>query len=426
MRRRSLAVLAFLLVATWAVGAAAAGTLDAVKQKGVLTVGVKFRVPPFGFVDTTTGEISGFDVDVAKFIASKLGVKLQLKPVDQGSRIPELLEGNIDLIAANLTKGPNTAKVIDFSDPYVITGQGFIAKVGTVKSLADLEGKTIGVNAASSSEAGVRSALPSAKVVGFTDIKKALEALQSGEIDAGSGDSTLLPLLIPMLPAGAFEIPPVQISEVSYSLGLRKGDKDFLAAVNQALKDLEQSGEAKKLADKWFQPPKETAPASAPAAKAAGAITRRAATPPRVVAVVLKGVFLEGADVTVFTPDGAVYSQGKVAAVLGDEIYVDVEAEKFRGVQPGFAVGMNVEAGAAKDAIAKHQDVLTSVRDESKAEEEAFAKQKEQEGIAKEQRDVEADQKRYENKLAIERERATDNNEYYYRGPRGGRYYGRY
>ncbi|MBE0616431.1 MAG: transporter substrate-binding domain-containing protein, partial [Proteobacteria bacterium] len=393
-------------------GAHAADTLASLKAKGALTVGVLYRVPPFGFVDPATGNLAGYEVDVAKAIAAKLGVQAQFRPVDARTRIPELLEGNIDLIAALMPKTADTAKVIDFSDAYLITGQGFLAKKGTVRGLGDLRGKKIGVMAGSVSEDGVRSALPSATVVPFTDFRKGLEALQTGQIDAASGDASSMPALLPMLPAGPFGIAPVQIAELPYFLGIRKGDEDFLAAVNGALKELERSGEAQKLVDKWFQAaPKQEA---GPAAAAAGAIVRRAATPPRVVVVILKGSFDKGAAVSVFNPQGEYVCRGTVAAVFDDQIYVDVDPVKYDSVKAGYAVGMNVNMEAAKAAILKHQDVLESVREQSKAEEEALVSQREQEGIEKEKRQAEADQKAYESKLRIQEERAQ-NNDYYYR-----------
>lgn len=398
-----------VLIGGWVAGAHAADTLETQKIKGTLTVGVPYRVPPFGFVDPSTGELAGYEVDVAKAIAARLGVPVQLRPVEARTRIPELLAGNIDLIAAALTKTADTAAVIGFSDAYLVTGQGFLAKKGTVRGLADLTGKKIGVMAESLGEESVKRSLPSAAAVSFTDVRKGLAALQAGEIDAAAGDTSILPALLRVLPPGQFEIPPLQIAEVPHSLGLRKEDAGLLAAVNGALREMEQSGEARKLADKWFTPaPQE----SGRAAAAAGAIVRRATVPPRVVAVTLRGTFTEGAEVSVFTPEGDYVCKGTVTAVFDDQIYVDVDPDKYRTVNAGFAVGMHVDRDAAKEAILKHQDVLKSVQAQSKAEEETLAAQREKEGIDQEKRRAEEDQKAYESKLRMEEERAR-NDDYY-------------
>ena len=78
-------------------------------------MGVKDSTPGFGFVDEKTREIVGYDVDFVRAIANGLGVKLQLKPVTSASRMPQLVEGNIDIIAATMTKTAERAKQIDFS-----------------------------------------------------------------------------------------------------------------------------------------------------------------------------------------------------------------------------------------------------------------------------------------------------------------------
>ena len=70
-------------------------------------------------------QIVGYDVDFVKAIANKLGVKLELKAVTSASRMPQLIEGNIDIIAATMTKTPERAQQIDFSNTYFLTGQKF-------------------------------------------------------------------------------------------------------------------------------------------------------------------------------------------------------------------------------------------------------------------------------------------------------------
>ena len=138
----------------------AADTLETVKKKGVLVAGVKDSTPGFGYIDEKTREIIGYDVDFCKAIASKLGVKLELKSVTSSTRMPQLTEGNIDIIAATMTKNEERAKQIDFSLTYFFTGQKFIVKKGTVKTLADLDGKRIGTAKGSTSEQNAAKALP--------------------------------------------------------------------------------------------------------------------------------------------------------------------------------------------------------------------------------------------------------------------------
>ena len=233
----------------------AADTLETVKKKGVLVAGVKDSTPGFGFVDEKTREIVGYDVDFVKAIAKKLGVKLELKPVTSASRMPQLTEGNIDIIAATMTATPERAKQIDFSLTYFFTGQKFIVKKGTVKSLADLEGKRIGTAKGSTSEQNAAKALPKATVLSFDDYPQAFLALQQGKVFAVTTDESILANLLGRAPnKEQFEIPEIQISDEPYGMGMRKGDKNFADFVNKTLLEMEKSGEAKRIFDRWFGP----------------------------------------------------------------------------------------------------------------------------------------------------------------------------
>ena len=230
-------------------------TLAKVKQKGVLVAGVKDSLPPFGYVDEQTRQIVGYDVDFVKALADKLGVKLELKAVTSASRMPQLTEGNIDIIAATMTKTPERAQQIDFSNTYFLTGQKFLAKKGTVKSLADLGGKKIGTAKGSTSEQNAAKALPSATILSFDDYPQAFLALQQRKVFAVTTDESILAGIRGKSPnKGEFEIPELRISDEPYGLGMRKGDRAFVDFVNNTLLEMEKSGKAKEIFDKWFGP----------------------------------------------------------------------------------------------------------------------------------------------------------------------------
>jgi len=234
---------------------AAQDRLDTIKKRGALIVGVKDSTPGFGFVDEKTREIVGYDVDFVRAIANRLGVKLQLKPVTSASRMPQLVEGNIDIIAATMTKTAERAKQIDFSYTYFFTGQKFIVRKGTVKSLADLDGKRIGTAKGSTSEQNAAKALPKAKILSFDDYPQAFLALQQGKVFAVTTDESILANILGKAPnKEQFEIPDIQISDEPYGLGIKKGEKGLLDFVNKTLLEMEKSGEAKKIFDKWFGP----------------------------------------------------------------------------------------------------------------------------------------------------------------------------
>ena len=252
---KQLLILIMAIVTTYASAALAGDTLADAQKRGVLVVGCKDSLPPFGYIDEKSRQIVGYDIDFAAAIARKMGVRLELKPVTSASRMPQLQEGHIDIIAATMTKNAERAKVIDFSNSYFITGQKFISRKGSVTSLKDLENKRIGTAKGSTSEQNVKKALPSATVLSFDDYPNAFLALQQGKVAAITTDETILAGILAKAPdRELYEIPQLQISDEPYGLGMRKGDANFVAFVNTTLLEMEKSGEAARIFEKWFGP----------------------------------------------------------------------------------------------------------------------------------------------------------------------------
>ena len=138
------AVLVLVLTVAW-VGPAAAqeSTLDVVKKRGMLVGGVKADYPPFGYTDKD-GQLVGFDIEIMNYLAKKLGVKLDLRPVTSANRIPMLSIDTGDVLAASFTITIEREKVVDFTIPYFLSGGSFIVKKGSgIKGYTSLAGKTV-------------------------------------------------------------------------------------------------------------------------------------------------------------------------------------------------------------------------------------------------------------------------------------------
>jgi ABC-type amino acid transport substrate-binding protein len=131
MRRIYALVLVVAMVAMQVgmVFAADESTLDTVKKRGTLNAGVKYDLEPFGYMGKD-GKVEGFDVDVARYIAKKLGMPVDLKQVTSQNRIPLLLNGNIDLIVATMNPTRERAKVVDFTRPYFMSGSMLLVRKG--------------------------------------------------------------------------------------------------------------------------------------------------------------------------------------------------------------------------------------------------------------------------------------------------------
>ena len=118
INRRTLLAAASLAFATIAAAApASADALATITERKVLRVAVPQDFPPFGSVGTDMTP-QGYDIDMAKLIAEKLGAKLELTPVTSANRVPFLQTGKVDLVISSLGKNPDREKVIDFSTPY--------------------------------------------------------------------------------------------------------------------------------------------------------------------------------------------------------------------------------------------------------------------------------------------------------------------
>jgi polar amino acid transport system substrate-binding protein len=262
-RKIVLFVLALAMIGVLCGAALAGDTLAEVKKKGVLVAGVKDSLPPFGSVDPNTKKFVGYDIDFVNYIAKKLGVKVEFKPVSSANRIAMLMEGRVDILACTMTKTPERAGQIDFSYTYFLTGQKFLTKKGTIKTLKDFEGKRIATAKGSTSEQNVAKAVPAATILSLDDYPQGILALQQGKVIAVSTDESILSGQLGMLEKnratrGKYEIPDLQISMEPYGLGIRKGDTNFLNFVNATLLEMEKNGEAKKIFLAWFGPKSES------------------------------------------------------------------------------------------------------------------------------------------------------------------------
>lgn len=251
MKRIILLVIAMVLL----FGAVAdAGKLEDIKARGELIAGVKDAVVPFGFVDEKTSQLVGFDIDICKYIADKLGVKLTLKPVTSATRIPMVAQGSVDLVAATMTHKFSRDDVIDFSITYFMDGQKILVKKdGGINTVADLAGKKVGSAKGSTSEKNIKDAQPACTVLSFEGYPQAFLALKQGKVAAVTTDSTILLGLKNSDPNPEnWVIAGEYISAEPYGLGLPENDSDFRDFVNKSLAEMWVSGDYKKTYDKWF------------------------------------------------------------------------------------------------------------------------------------------------------------------------------
>ncbi len=244
-----------------ALGGAATGALadqlGDVRSKGEIVIGVLGTAEPYSFIDPTTRELVGYEVDLGKAIAKHLGVKPVFKQLAVAARIPELQQGRVDVLAAALAKTPEREGQIDFSLPTFVTGQKVLVKADAgVSSLAQLAGKRVLTVKGGTQEGNIKKAVPSVQVITFEQAPQAFQALQQGKgVGYVDDEAALLDAVAKAGPAGkGFALAPERVSTTVVAVGIKKNEAALKTAVNEALTQLETSGQAEKIFMQWYGP----------------------------------------------------------------------------------------------------------------------------------------------------------------------------
>ena len=237
---------------TTTAGTTAAETAEA--AGGTLIVGFDQDFPPMGFVGDN-GEYTGFDLDLAKEVASRLGLEYKAQPIAWDSKDMELESGNIDCIWNGFTI---TGREDDYTwtTPYMANKQVFVvANDSDIKSQADLAGKVVEVQADSSAEAALKENQDLANTFGqlltTPDYNTAFMDLEQGAVDAVAMDVIVAGYQIKQRNAD-FKILDDSLSEEEYGVGFKKGNTELRDKVQGALEEMSADGTLAKISDEWF------------------------------------------------------------------------------------------------------------------------------------------------------------------------------
>ncbi len=165
-------------------------TLDKIKKRGKLIIGVKDNLPPLGFRDRS-GNLSGLEIDIAHELAKELNMPIELVPLKNRDRLSALQSNQIDLAIAQITVTTNRSRLVDFSLPYYTDSTIAIAKRGITSQELRLP-LAIGALKNSAAIAAIQSQFPKAAIIGASSYSDGLDALQSGKVKAFVGDRTSL------------------------------------------------------------------------------------------------------------------------------------------------------------------------------------------------------------------------------------------
>jgi ABC-type amino acid transport substrate-binding protein len=247
--------LTLLGVAPGLVAGVAAGTLDDVKKRGKLVAGVKTDFPPFGYVDAQ-GKNLGFDVELGHLFAQALlgdPGKVEFVAVTSGNRIPFLQSGKIDIIIATVTITDERRQVVEFSDPYFLSGSlVLVPKQSPIGDVKELNGKTVAVIQGAIQDQDVAQLVPQANRVKFGKVSEALLAVKGGRADAYVHDDVLLLSLVKEKENQDVKVVGKPFIPRPYGIAARKGDTEFISWVNGQLQKMRADGTYDRLWKKYF------------------------------------------------------------------------------------------------------------------------------------------------------------------------------
>ncbi len=223
-------------------------TMAAIQAAGTITVGTKFDQRLFGQTNPRTGEVEGFDVEIAELVVEAIGPEVEIEFVETPSNIREIAieEGTVDMVVATYTINDARKERIDFAGPYYVAGQDIMVPAGNplgIGGVDDLNGKRVCSVQGSTSITNVRELAPEAQVTEFPLYTNCADAMRDGRVDAVSTDNVILLGLVEQYGAEVFEVVGNSFTTEPYGIGIPKGDDQLRSFINDRLEEIFANGE---------------------------------------------------------------------------------------------------------------------------------------------------------------------------------------
>ncbi|MBC3190883.1 glutamate ABC transporter substrate-binding protein [Pseudonocardia sp. C8] len=228
-------------------------TFDKMKQRGRVIIGVKDDQPGLGFRDATTGQFSGFDIDVAKMVAGGLGFapdQIDWKVVPSAAREDVIERGEVDYYVGTYTINDKRKQRVGFAGPYYTAGQSLLVRKdeNQITGPQTLQGKTVCSVTGSTPIQRVRDQKLTGNVVEFQTYTQCVDQLINGQVDAVTTDDAILLGYASQNP-DQLKVVGEPFSEEPYGIGVPRGDTAFRNKVNDILEAAINDGTWKRIYD---------------------------------------------------------------------------------------------------------------------------------------------------------------------------------
>ena len=229
--------------------------VSALKTRGVFVLGLDDSFPPLGF-RSENNEVVGYDIDLAKEVAKRLGVDFRAQPIDWDAKEMELETGKIDCIWNGFTITEERKNALSFTEAYLNNDQVLVVRDDSgINSLSDMKGKTVGIQSGSSAQEAVddNAAFSSSisKLIMFKDNITALNDLDIGGVDGVVMDSVVANYSIAQTKK-PFKVIDESLANEGYGVGFRKNEPELRDAVWTILKEMQADGTVTAISQKWF------------------------------------------------------------------------------------------------------------------------------------------------------------------------------
>ena len=232
--------------------------IKSVMDKDEIIVGLDDAFAPMGFKNES-GEIIGFDVDLAKEVGQRLDKEVIFQPIDWSMKESELNSGNIDFIWNGYTITEERKEKVDFSEAYLNNKQVIVTlATADINAKNDLAGKKVGAQSESSAieamekDMELYESFNGGEAITFEDNNQALMDLEAGRIDAVVADEILVRYYIKLKGEDKFKVLTEDFGSEEYGVGIRKGDIETVEAVNNAFEEMKKDGKMAEISQKWF------------------------------------------------------------------------------------------------------------------------------------------------------------------------------